>query len=150
MLITKVCIWISNRTYLLSGPTLLILVIISTLQVSYAQTLTDEQARERAKAAVQVCIGANTSTYLNPHRVEELEESALSFLHGQSEKPLYFLKCLTKELKTAPARQSPIHQMVLWRNTSQSPGRMDKHIAFTELATHKMSSTKWLWINIFR
>lgn len=77
---------------LLKAMPLFIAVFVSMLQVSRAQSLSDEEARERAKAAIRTSLGADLSTYLNPHRIEDLEESVLSFLPGQSVKPLYFFE----------------------------------------------------------
>lgn len=81
-----------KRNPRLIGLPLLLIAIVSLAQAGNSQGLSDEQARERAKTAVRTSLGLDASTFLNPHRIEDLEESTLSFIHGQSEKPLYFFE----------------------------------------------------------
>jgi hypothetical protein len=71
------------------------LAMLSLSLMSSAQNLSDEQARGRAEAAVRHDLGLDEAQFLNPHRLETLEEAVLPFTplkDGRREKPLYFFE----------------------------------------------------------
>lgn len=73
----------------------MLVAILSLVQAGNSQGLSDEQARERAKVAVRNELGLNESEFLNPHRLESLEEAIIPFTPlraGKKEKDLYFFE----------------------------------------------------------
>jgi hypothetical protein len=81
-------------SYFLNGL-LLSFVGIALSASGRSQGLSDEEARQKARATVRGDLGLSESSFLNPHRREDLEEFVLSFeqnLQGRSAKLLYFFE----------------------------------------------------------